>query len=346
MSDKEPSVPVTPSGSNDPWTQNPPINILNKSGDDAQWARETVIKLATAALKEQRRTRRWGIFFKFITLAYVGVVLWMVLDIMQLQPFTTAENGQHTAIVNIEGVISNSSEASAVNIVTGLRAAMESEDSAGVILHINSPGGSPVQAGRVYDEIMRLREEYPDKPIYAVASDTCASGAYYIAAAAQEIYADKASIIGSIGVVAGSFGFVGTMEKLGVERRLFTAGDNKALLDPFSPQRPIDKDYFQQLLNEVHQQFIDAVKQGRGERLADDPLLFSGLVWSGNQSVELGLTDGLGNLRFVAEELIGAERLVDYTAHESVIDQLLTQVGQGIGVTLQQSLGLGRLLMR
>jgi protease-4 len=311
-----------------------------------QWAKEIVIKLATTAIKEQRRGRRWGIFFKFITLAYVGVFLWTLLEATDLSPFSPKQDEQHTAVVNIEGTISTNDEASASNIIGGLRAAMKAEDSVGVILHINSPGGSPVQSGQVYDEILRLREQYPDKPIYAVASDACASGAYYIAAAAQEIYADKASLIGSIGVVAGSFGFVDAMEKLGVERRLFTAGDNKALLDPFSPQRPEDSDYFQTLLNEVHQQFITAVKQGRGERLSDDPSLFSGLVWSGQQSIDLGLIDGIGSLRYVAEELIGAEKLIDYTARENVIDRLLTQIGYGIGTALQQTVGLERLILR
>jgi len=335
---------AAPSGSNDPWTQNPPLGKGNP--DDEQWAKKIVIKLATTAIKEQRRGRRWGIFFKFITLTYVGVLLWAMLDAMDMQPFTRTPDEQHTAVVNIAGTISAGDEASAANIIGGLRAAMEAEDSAGVILHINSPGGSPVQAGQVYDEILRLREQYPDKPIYAVASDACASGAYYIAAATQEIYANKASLIGSIGVVAGSFGFVDAMDKLGVERRLFTAGDNKALLDPFSPQQAEDAEYFQGLLNEVHQQFIDAVKQGRGERLTDDPNLFSGLIWSGQQSVELGLIDGLSSMREVAEELIGAEKLIDYTARENVIDRFLTQIGYGIGTALQQTVGLERLLLR
>ncbi|MCB1714826.1 MAG: S49 family peptidase [Candidatus Competibacteraceae bacterium] len=344
MSDRETGVSDTPSAGSDPWTQNPPVGSGKNSGDD-EWARGIVLKLATAALKEQRRARRWGIFFKVITLAYVGVLLWTVLDALELQPFSTTQRELHTAVVNIEGTISSNNEASAINIIGGLRAAMEAEDSAGVILHINSPGGSPVQSGQVYDEIMRLREQYPDKPIYAVASDTCASGAYYIAAAAQEIYADKASLIGSIGVVAASFGFVDAMEKLGVERRLFTAGENKALLDPFSPQRPAETEFFQGLLNEVHQQFIDAVKQGRGDRLVDDPSVFSGLVWSGEKSIELGLVDGLGSVREVAEQLIGAEKLMDYTARENVIDRLLTQMGYGIGTALQQSLGLERPLL-
>ena len=325
----------------DPWTQN-----SRADQDNAQWAREIVIKLATAALKEQRRTRRWGIFFKLVTLVYLGVLLWIVLEGMQLQPFLSAESEQHTAIVHIDGVISDSAEASAENIIGALRTAMKAEDSVGVILQINSPGGSPVQAGQVYDEILRLREQYPDKPVYAVATDACASGAYYIAAAAQEIYADKASIVGSIGVIAASFGFVEAMDKLGIERRLYTAGENKALLDPFSPQRPDDATHFQGMLNEVHQQFIEAVKQGRGDRLMDDPSLFSGLVWSGSRSVELGLADGLGSVRYVAEELIGTDKLVDYTAHKNVIDRLLTQVGYGIGLTFKQGLNLENLLLR
>ena len=335
MSEQEPTAKPY-----DPWTQNARVQ------DNAQWAREVVIKLATAALKEQRRTRRWGIFFKLVTLAYVGVLLWMVFASGQLQSLMGTEFEQHTAIVHVDGVIADDTEASAANIIGALRSAMEAEDSAGVILRINSPGGSPVQAGQVYDEVMRLRAQYPDKPIYAVAADACASGAYYIAAAAQEIYVDKASIIGSIGVIAASFGFVEAMDKLGVERRLYTAGENKALLDPFSPQQPDDAAHFQTMLNEVHQQFIDAVRQGRGERLADKQNLFSGLVWSGSRSVELGLADGLGSVRYVAEELIGVENLVDYTTHKNVLDRLLTQVGYGIGMTLKQSLNLDQLQLR
>lgn len=319
---------------NDPWTQNPPIQPSAQKDD--QWVRETITKLATAALKEQRRTRRWGIFFKLITLAYIGVFLWMLMQTIELGPYLPEQATQHTAIVNIEGTISNDSEASADAIINGLQSALKAETSAGVILHINSPGGSPVQAGQVYDEIQNLRQQYPDKPIYAVAADVCASGAYYIAAAADAIYADKASIIGSIGVIAASFGFVEAMEKLGVERRVIAAGEHKALLDPFAPQDPQDTQHLKSILKQVHQQFISAVKQGRGEKLTNDPDLFSGLVWSGDRSVELGLIDGLGSVRYVAEELIGAKKLVDYTDHESVVDRLLISVGKGIGTVFNQ----------
>lgn len=325
---------------NDPWTQNP------RADNSEKWARDVVLKLATNAIKEQRRTRRWGIFFKLITLGYVGVILWMAVGSAQWAKLMGEDAKTHTAIINIEGTISNAEEANASNIIRSLRKAMKAESSAGVILHINSPGGSPVQSGQVYDEIMRLREAHPDKPVYAVAADTCASGAYYIAAAAQEIYADKASIIGSIGVVAGSFGFVDAMQKLGVSRRLFTAGENKALLDPFSPEKPGEAEYFQSLIDEIHQQFITAVKDGRGDRLVDDKQLFTGLFWSGQQSVELGLIDGLGGVRYVAEELVGAEDLVDYTKRQTVIDQLLTQVGVGIGTVLQRTVGMDGLNLR
>ncbi|MDX1605720.1 MAG: S49 family peptidase, partial [Candidatus Competibacterales bacterium] len=238
-----------------------------------------------------------------------------------------------------EGLIADGTGTSAQYVIGGLRAALENPATAGVILAINSPGGSPVQSGLIHDAVLRLREQHPDIPVVAVAADVCASGGYYVAVAAESIYADQASLVGSIGVVAGSFGFVEAMERLGIERRLYTAGDNKALLDPFSPEQPEQVDYFQGLLEQIHQQFIEAVQQGRGERLAADENLFSGLIWSGERGVELGLVDGLGSVRSVAEDVIGEAELVDYTQGQDWIDRLLVKLGQGIGQALGASTG-------
>lgn len=313
----------------DPWTQNPKTE--SPAPGSEQWAKDLVTKLATDALVEKRRARRWGIFFKLLVMLYLIALLWIGLGGTEWLSDLGQER-QHTAIINITGSITDDAESNADNLVAGLRAAFKDEQTAGVILRINSPGGSPVQAGLVFEEIMRLREQHPTVPLYAVITDIGASGAYYIAAAAQDIYASPASLIGSIGVVAGGFGFVDTLEKLGIERRLYTAGDNKALLDPFSPEDSQQAAFFQALLDEVHQQFISAVQRGRGERLQDDSELFSGLVWTGERSVELGLIDGLGSTRYVAAELIGEERLVDFTRRLRWTDRLLLQIGQGIGV--------------
>ncbi len=313
----------------DPWTQNPKTEPPAPGSE--QWAKELVTKLATDALVEKRRARRWGIFFKLLIMLYLITLLWIGLGGTQWLS-DLGKVRQHTAIVNLTGSITDAAESNADNLVAGLRAAFKDDQTAGVILRINSPGGSPVQAGLVFEEILRLRELHPTVPLYAVITDVGASGAYYIAAAAQEIYASPASLIGSIGVVAGGFGFVDTLEKLGIERRLYIAGDNKALLDPFSPEDSQQAAFFQALLDEIHQQFISAVQRGRGERLQDDPELFSGLVWTGERSVELGLIDGLGSTRYVAEELVGQERLVDFTRRLRWTDRLLLQIGRGIGV--------------
>lgn len=291
---------------------------LNPSHEKA--GQDVLAELAFAALKEKRRSRRWGIFFKSLFFLYLVVILFMIYAPLTQDTAKTDEN--HTAMVSIEGLIASGADASAENIIAGLRAAFESDNTEGVILHINSPGGSPVQAGQVYDEINRLREAYPKKPIYAVAADLCASGGYYIAAAAQKIYANQASIVGSIGVRADGFGFVEAMDKLGISRRLYTAGESKAFLDPFSPQQPDDIRHIQEMLNEIHQQFITAVQAGRGERLTDNPQLFSGLVWTGDAGVSLGLVDELADIRYVAEEVIGAEEIVDYTKRPKLIERL------------------------
>jgi protease-4 len=296
-------------------------------------------KLVMSLQSEQRKSRRWGIFFKLLTFTYLFALFFMIQFPIS-SSFEGAE-GKHTALVEVNGTIASDELASADNIVGSLRRAFEEENSVAVIMRINSPGGSPVQSGYVYDEMLRLKGEYPDKKLYAVISDVGASGAYYIAAAADEIYADKASLVGSIGVVAGGFGFTGAMEKLGIDRRLYTAGENKAFLDPFSPEKEQDVEFWEDVLETTHRQFIESVREGRGDRLADDEQLFSGLVWSGEQALELGLIDGLGSTSHVARQVIGQEDLVDYSYHRSpfqnIVDQFGVSVGSGIADYLMES---------
>ncbi|MDN6318321.1 MAG: S49 family peptidase [Marinobacter sp.] len=301
-------------------------------------------KLVMSLQSEQRRSRRWGIFFKLLTFAYLFSLLAIVWS-----PFDgglTAAVGKHTALVEVNGPIAADELASADSIAGSLRSAFEQEDVVAVILRINSPGGSPVQSGYIYDEIKRLRGEHPEKKVYAVISDIGASGAYYIAAAADEIYANRASLVGSIGVVAGGFGFTGVMDKLGVERRLYTAGENKAFLDPFSPEQEREVEFWQSVLKNTHQQFIEAVKKGRGDRLADDERLFSGLVWSGEQALELGLIDGLGSASHVARQVIGQEDLVDYSQRKGPLRDLVDQLGMSFGQGLAGQLVESRLELR
>lgn len=305
---------------------------------DERWARDTLTKLAFAAVTEQRRARRWGIFFKFLFFAYlVGLLVLARPDNLGT---ATAAAKKHTAVIRIDGLISSGTEASAKNVIEALRKAFKDEKTVGVVVEINSPGGSPVQAGEIYDEIQKLRQRHPKIPVYAVASDICASGGYYIAAAAQKIYANKASIVGSIGVRMDSFGFTDAMAKLGIERRAYTAGNNKDFLDPFKPVNPAEVRHLQGMLDAIHQQFIAAVKQGRGERLKDDPEVFSGLMWTGEQSVGLGLVDALGGTRHVAEEIIGEKTIVDYTKHTRWLDRLLDGADADLGDTLLKILGL------
>lgn len=289
------------------------------------WAQEALERLAFAALKEQRATRRWGIFFKLAFLAYLLLIFFMMSWPGGIG--RDSATGQHTALVEIKGVIADGQAANADYIISGLRRAFENKDAAAVILRINSPGGSPVQAGYVNDEIHRLRGLHPEKKVYAVVTDICASGGYYIAAAADEIYADKASIVGSVGVLMDGFGFVGTMEKLGVERRLVTAGQSKGFLDPFSPMKEEDLQHLRGMLEDIHQQFITVVREGRGERLKDNGQLFTGLTWTGEESVELGLVDGLASSSHVAREVIGAERIVDYTYRPPVFERFTDRLG-------------------
>lgn len=300
-----------------------------------QWEKNLIHKLAFAALNEQRRARRWSIFFKFLIFAYLLGILYLYWP-NNISPGTAS---QHTALVELSGVIAPDQDASADTIITGLRDAFENKHSRGVILRINSPGGSPVQAGYINDEIRRLRDKYPDKPLYAVISDICASGGYYVAAAADKIYADKASIVGSIGVLMNGFGFVDAMHKLGVERRLFTAGEHKGFLDPFSPAKESDVQHIKTLLGDIHQQFIDTVRKGRGDRLHESPDLFSGLVWTGDQAKEKGLVDELASASYVAREVIGAETIVDYTPAADFIDEVSKHFGVALGKGVGQVLG-------
>jgi len=307
------------------------------------WERDTINDLVFASIKEQRRARRWNLAFRwFIALYLVSLLVVFLFDGKN----ASAELKAHTALIEISGVISADSEASADNVVGALRKAFENEKAAGIILRINSPGGSPVQSGYINDEIVRLRAEYPDKPLHAVIVDICASGGYYIAAAADKIYADKASLVGSIGVIMNGFGFTEAMKKVGVERRLLTAGEHKGFLDPFSPVNEEEVVHTKAMLKDIHQQFIDVVKNGRGDRLADDEKLFSGYVWSGEKSLELGLVDELGSSSYVAREVIGEEKLVDYTIKPTFADRFAERLGASIGTVLANSLGLEQLQLK
>ena len=305
----------------------PKINLDKLPNDDRStsgWEREAIVELAQSGLKEQRRARRWGIFFKLLGFAYVSLFL---ISLLAPHFANLSKGAKHTALVELAGVIADGEEASADNIVSGLRAAFENTNSAAVILRINSPGGSPVQASYINHEITRLREMHPDKPIYAVVTDICASGGVFAAVATDKIYADKASIVGSIGVRMDGFGFVDAMEKLGVQRRLMTAGEHKAILDPFSPESEFEKKHVQSLLDEIHQQFIDVVVEGRGDKLAKDKNMFSGLFWTGEQALELGLVDGFGSASYVAREVVGVEEIQDYTFREDVFQRFAKRLG-------------------
>jgi protease-4 len=282
-------------------------------------------KLATEALREQRRARRWGIFWKLLTFAYLTVVIVLAVD----WKGGDAKGVRHTALVDISGVIAPGTDASADKVALALQAAFKDKNTQGVVLRINSPGGSPVQSQSIYDEMKRLRLKYPAIPLYAVVEDLCASGGYYVAAAADRIYVAKGSIVGSIGVRMDNFGLVGLMEKLGIERRLITAGKNKALLDPFLPLEESHRQIAADLIGEIHQQFIAAVRDGRGKRLKETPDMFSGLIWSGAKSVELGLADALGGLDYVAREVIKAEDIVDYTQKENLAEKVARRFGAG-----------------
>lgn len=317
----------------DEWNASAPAG-----GDDKSW--RLLEKAVLAGVQEQRRARRWGIFFKLLTFLYLFGALLMFSPLFDLQK-TAARGETYTALVEVRGMIADNEAASADNIVSSLRAAFEDPKTKGVVLRINSPGGSPVQSGYIYDEIRRLRGEHPDTKVYAVITDLGASGAYYIASAADEIYADKASLVGSIGVTAASFGFVDLMGKLGVERRVYTSGEHKAFLDPFQPQKDDETRFWQGVLDTTHRQFIESVKKGRGDRLKVDghPELFSGLVWSGEQALELGLVDKLGSTSYVAREVIGAKEIVDYTKQDTPFDRFAKRLGASMAEQLAMWMG-------
>ena len=308
----------------DNTSSTPPGEPIN-----ANWERDTLEKLLFATVKEQRAARRWSIFFKLLTLGVIMFALWAYFD------FSTGSDieslGKHTALIEIDGSIESEGSGSADSVIPSLNKAFSDAGSVAIVLRINSPGGSPVQAGMIVDEILRLRKGYPNKPLYVVVDEICASGGYYIAAAADKIYVNKASIVGSIGVLMDGFGFTGTMEKLGVERRLLTAGENKGFLDPFSPQSEKHKSHAQAMINEIHQQFIGVVRAGRGKRLKETPEMFSGLFWSGARAIEMGLADGYGSVDSVARDVVKVEDIVDYTAHEGLPERVLKKFGASVG---------------
>ena len=301
------------------------------------WERQTLEKVALAAITEQRRARKWGIFFKIAGLIYLSLLLFLAMGLTNRAELPTTKD--HTALVSLDGVIAPGTEASAERMIEGLQSAFKSKHVKGVILRINSPGGSPVQAGQINDEIKRLKAKNPKIPLYVVVDDICASGGYYVAVAADRIYVDKASLVGSIGVLMDGFGFTGSMEKLGVERRLMTAGENKGFLDPFSPVDPKHKEHAQAMLSEIHQQFISTVKTGRGARLKDAESLYSGLIWTGERSLELGLADAYGSTESVARDVIKAEDIVDYTPRQSFADRFAKRFGAASAEALIGGMG-------
>lgn len=292
-----------------------------------QWERKLVEKIAMAGVAEQRRARRWGIFFKLLTFAYITWIIVMVMG-WQASEAPTAE--KHTALVEIDGLIAPGTDSSAERVNSALQAAFEDRRTKGVVLRINSPGGSPVQAQTIYDEMQRLRKKYPNVPLYAVVEDLCASGGYYVAVGADRIYVSKSSIVGSIGVRMDGFGVTGLMEKLGVERRLLTAGENKAMLDPFLPLDERHKQHALALMNEIHAQFIAVVREGRGDRLKETPDMFSGLIWTGQKGIELGLADAVGSLDYVAREVVKADEIVDFTQKENIAERLARRFGASV----------------
>ncbi len=298
---------------------------------------QTLALFARDYLADRRAERRWKVFFRLSWLVVFGLVLWAIVSARSM---STAPSGPHTALVDVRGEIASDTEANAEALVAALRSAFQDEGAQAVVLRFNSPGGSPVQAGIVNDELRRLKAVY-GKKVYAVIEEECASGAYYIAVAADEIFADKASVVGSIGVMVDGFGFTGTMEKLGVERRLITAGDNKALGDPFSALSDRHRAYTQAMIDQIHRQFIQVVKEGRGERLKITPETFSGLFWNGEEAVQLGLADELGNLDYVAREVVKAEEIIDYTPKENVAERLAKRFGASIGAGAVKAMRVG-----
>jgi len=304
-------------------SKNESLSGQGDSADRPEW--KILEKLAFYSLDEQKKARRWGVIFKALTFAYLFVAL--LLFFLPRFSGVPSASEDHVALVTLTGVIAADAEASANRVVTGLRDAFEADKSVAVVLAINSPGGSPVQSGYINDEIYRLRALHPDKKIYAVIADLGASGGYYVASAASEIYADKASLVGSIGVISGGFGFTEAMEKLGIDRRVYTAGNSKAFLDPFSPEKEGDKEFWQSVLKVTHQQFIDVVQKGRGSKLIEDPAIFSGRIWSGEQAVAMGLVDGLASVGKVARDIIGNDTIRDYSVKKHPFDDFAERLG-------------------
>jgi len=312
--------------------------MLDSDKRDDDWARSVLERLALEALVEQRRRRRWGIFFKFVGFGFLGAVIYLMGD-WGASAEKRAEGRSYAAMVSVEGVIDSGSEASAGQVIASLQEAFADPAVRGIVLRVNSPGGSPVQAGMINDEIARLRGMRPDLKVVAVVEDVCASGGYYVAVAADSIYVDKASLIGSIGVLMDSFGFVGAMDKLGVERRLLSAGESKGFLDPFSPQRASHLAHAKVLLDDIHQQFIKVVRNGRGDRLKEIPEMFSGLVWTGERSIELGLADDYGTVESVARNVFNAEEVKDFTQRRNFAERFAQQFGANVAESVMSSLG-------
>ncbi|HUQ24933.1 MAG TPA: S49 family peptidase [Burkholderiales bacterium] len=303
---------------------------------NGNWEKDLVTKLASAALREQRRARLWGIFFKLLTFAYVTFILLTVYDWRGRSDMSGGK--KHTALVELNGLIAPGNDGSAEKINSSLQAAFKDRNTQGVVLKINSPGGSPVQSQTIYDEMKRLRKKYPEIPLYVVVEDICASGGYFVAAGADRIYVSKSSIVGSIGVLMNGFGFTGLMDKLGVDRRLITAGENKGMLDPFSPVQERDVEHAKKLVGDIHQQFIAVVREGRGKRLKETPDMFTGLIWTGQMSIELGLADGLGSLDSVARDVIKAEEIVDFSQKENIAEKFARRFGASAANTVVEAL--------
>ena len=304
---------------------------LNNIEDNSNWQQQTIEKLALSGLKEQQAARRWSIFFKCLFFGYLLLVLFLAIGWIGGGKSST---GSHTALIEINGVIEAGGDVNADAVITSLQDAYDDAGTKGIILRFNTPGGSPVQSGIINDEIKRQKKLHPKIPVYGVVEDICASGGYYIAVATDKIYVDKGSIVGSIGVLMDGYGFTEVMKKVGVERRLLTAGENKGMLDPFSPVNPKHKALAQTMLNEIHEQFITVVRQGRGNRLKETPETFSGLFWSGEQSIKLGLADALGSADYVAREVIKQEEIVDYTYQETVVDRFAKRLGASMAKSI------------
>lgn len=310
----------------------------SKSEQKPGWERELVEKLAFAAVKEQTKARRWGIFFKALMFAYLFAIFGITMYPKIENEMSDKKEG-HTAVIDVFGEIGQGKETNADTVIEGLRNAIKDKNTKGIILQANSPGGSPVQSSYIYDEISKIKKEHPEMPIYTVVSDICASGCYYLASASDKIFVNQASLIGSIGVIMNGFGFVNVMEKLGVERRLLTAGEHKAMLDPFSPSKEDENQYMQNLINQVHQQFIRSVREGRGERLKEQSDIFSGLVWTGEEGVKKGLVDGFGSADYVAREIIHAKKRINFTPQERFLERLSGKLGVSIAHGLASIFG-------